>query len=118
MTFVTFGEDFAEKGTSFELFSCNLGNLRLTIASVKPVIRVLLAGRSAPPTWGYAEHARGGAQPLQQPTPTRNAGARLSCHTQIPHGGPSGPPRDALGAEDAASAPKVAIKYKRAAKKG
>ncbi len=87
VTFVTFGQDFGEKGTVFELFSCVFGNPRLTIAAVKPVTRVLLAGWSALSTRENTELARASAQPLQQPNPTRNAGARLSCRTQIPYGG-------------------------------
>ncbi len=87
VTFVTFGQDFGEKGTVFELFSCNFGNPRLTIAAVKPVARVLLAGWSALSTRANTELARASAQPLQQPDPSRNAGARLSCRTQIPYDG-------------------------------
>ena len=109
VTYVILGEDFVEKGTHFKLFSCNFGNPRLTITTVKPVTRVLLTGWSALSTRANAELTRASAQPLQQPNSSRNAGARLSCRTQIPHGGARiGPPRDALGAEDAASAPKVA----------
>ena len=40
VTFVTFGQDFGEKGTVFELFSCVFGNPRHTISLVESVIRV------------------------------------------------------------------------------
>ena len=40
VTFVTFGQDFGEKGTVFELFSCVFGNPRHTISPVESVIRV------------------------------------------------------------------------------
>ena len=40
VTFVTFGQDFSEKGTVFELFSCVFGNPRHTISLVESVIRV------------------------------------------------------------------------------
>ena len=40
VTFVTFGQDFGEKGTVFELFSCVLGKPRHTISPVESVIRV------------------------------------------------------------------------------
>lgn len=40
VTFVTFGQDFGEKGTVFELFSCVLGNPRHTISPVESVILV------------------------------------------------------------------------------
>lgn len=40
VTFVTFGQDFGEKGSDVELFSCVLGNPRHTISPVESVIRV------------------------------------------------------------------------------
>lgn len=40
VTFVTFGQDFGEKGTVLELFSCVFGNPRHTISPVESVIRV------------------------------------------------------------------------------
>ena len=40
VTFVTFGQDFGEKGTVFDFFSCVLGNPRHTISPVESVIRV------------------------------------------------------------------------------
>ena len=40
VTFVTFGQDFGEKGIVFELFSCVLGNPRHTISPVESVTLV------------------------------------------------------------------------------
>lgn len=40
VTFVTFGQDFGEKGSDFELFSCVLSNPRHTIWFVESVILV------------------------------------------------------------------------------
>lgn len=40
VTFVTFVQDFGEKGSDVELFSCVLGNPRHTISPVESVIRV------------------------------------------------------------------------------
>ena len=40
VTFVTFGQDFGEKGIVFELFSCVLGKPRHTISPVESVILV------------------------------------------------------------------------------